>query len=147
GPLDDFQSANAQRLRGEIALDLSRGADAAALLVDAAKRLEPFDPVLARETHLDALTAASVAGRFSSGALATAAKAARSAPRAVEPRDGTDLLLDGFALQLTEGFSHGAPVLKEALAAFRDESEQGKREVRWQWMASRAADVLFDDEM
>jgi DNA-binding CsgD family transcriptional regulator len=147
GPLDEFRKASAERLRGEIALDLSRGADAAPLLLDAAQKLESFDTTLAREAHLDALSAASIAGRFSEGMLATAAQAARDAPPAAGQPSATDLLLDGLAIQLTEGFPKGAPILKQALAAFRDEVDGGMAVVRWPWMASRAAVALFDDEM
>jgi len=147
GQLDEFRQASAQRLRGQIALDLSRGSDAAPLLAEAARKLEAFDPVLARETHLDALSAASVAGRFGQGVVMTVAKAARSAPPAVGPLDATDLILDGLAIQLTEGFGEGAPLLKQALAAFRPEDDRAMREARLPWMASRAAVALFDDEM
>jgi DNA-binding CsgD family transcriptional regulator len=147
GQLDEFGLASAQRLRGQIALDLSFGSDAAPLLAEAARKLEAFDPVLARETHLDALSAASVAGRFREGALASVAESARVAPPAAAPLDATDLILDGLAVQLTEGFASGAPILKQGLAAFRPEDERALREARLPWMASRAAVALFDDEM
>ena len=147
GPLDEFRRASAERLRGEIGLDLSRGSDAAPLLLEAAQRLESFDPALARETYLDALSAASIAGRFSDGLLAAAAQAARKAPPAPDPPGPTDLLLDGLAVQLTEGFAPGAPILRRALAAFRDERDVGKPELRVPWMAARAAVALFDDDM
>jgi DNA-binding CsgD family transcriptional regulator len=143
GPLDEFRRANVQRLRGEIALDLSRGVDAAPLLLEAAQRLESFDPRLARETYLDALSAASVAGRFGGEMLNTAAEAARSAPAAGEEPDATDLLLEGFAVHVTQGYVRGAPILKRALATIRTEDDG---EMRWQWMGARAAVALFDDE-
>ena len=63
GPLGDFDRAMLQRLHGQIALDARRGGDAVPLLVEAARQLEPLDPALARETHLEALRAASIAGR------------------------------------------------------------------------------------
>jgi DNA-binding CsgD family transcriptional regulator len=147
GPVDELRRAGAQRLRGEIALDLGRGADAAPLLLQAAQALEPFDTALSRETYLDALSAASIAGRFSEGILAAAAKTARRAAPPTGDPTATDLLLDGLALQLTEGFASGAPLLKQALAAFRDEDDGSTTVVRWPWMASRAAVALFDDEM
>jgi DNA-binding CsgD family transcriptional regulator len=147
GPLEELEVAMALRLRGQIDLDHSRGGEAVPVLLEAARRLEPFDPALARETHLDALSAATVAGRFSEGMVAAAGRAARSAPPAGDPPDATDILLDGLAVQLTEGFARGAPILKRALTAFRDEDESGRQDARWQWMASRAAVALFDDEM
>ena len=51
GPLDARQGAEVERLRGQIAFDQARGSDAARLLVSAARRLEPLDAALARETH------------------------------------------------------------------------------------------------
>ena len=79
GPLGELDRAMLQRLHGQIALDLRRAADAVPLLLDAARRLTALDPSLARRTYLEALRAASVAGRLGSGTLA-AAKAARKAP-------------------------------------------------------------------
>jgi DNA-binding CsgD family transcriptional regulator len=145
GPLDEFDAAMLQRLRGQIALDLSRGGEAAPLLLDAAKLLDSLDAALARETHLEALWAASVAGRLGGGVL-DAAEAARAAPPAPEPPRPTDLLVDGLAVRFTEGYPAGAPILKQALSAFRDEAGRGEQEMLGTWMAARVAVELFDDE-
>jgi hypothetical protein len=145
GPLDRFDRALLQRLRGQIALDLRRGGDALPLLMDAAVRLESLDAGLARDTHLEALRAASVAGRLGGGMLG-AAKAARIAP----PRHGaprpTDLLLDGVAVRFTDGYSASAPALKRALSAVRDDGGRAGLDVRWPWFARRVAPDLFADE-
>ena len=86
GPLDDLERALSERLRGQINLDLRNADDAVPLLLDAAKRLEPLDPGLARETYLEALRAASVAGRLGGGTL----DAARGrSQRPAETRAGT----------------------------------------------------------
>ena len=53
-PLDELQRAGLQRLRAQIAFVFNRGSDGPHLLLDAAKRLEPLDPALARETYLQA---------------------------------------------------------------------------------------------
>ena len=145
GPLDELDGAMLQRLRGQIALDLSRGGEAAPLLLDAAKRLESLDAALARETHLEALWAASVAGRLGGGVL-DAAEAARAAPPAPEPPRATDLLVDGLAVRFTEGYAAGAPILKRALSAFRDEAGRDEQDMLRSWMAARVAVELFDDE-
>ena len=111
GPLDELDRAMLQRLHGQILLDLRRAAEALPQLVDAARRLEPIDPGLARDTHLEAMRAASVAARLGPGML-EAAKAARTAP----PRPGgprpVDLLLDGLAVRFTDGYAASAPALK-----------------------------------
>src|SRR5260370_18455927 len=70
GPLDEFQRARADLLSGQIAFASSRGSDVPPLLLKAAKRLEPLDARLARETYLQALSGPVYAGRFvTAGAL------------------------------------------------------------------------------
>ena len=108
GPLSDFDRAMLQRLHGQIALDARRGGDAVPLLVEAARQLEPLDPTLARETHLEALRAASIAGRLGVGARG-AAEAARRAPSPQGPPRAVDLLLEGLAVRFTDGYAASAP--------------------------------------
>jgi hypothetical protein len=57
-PLDELLVAEVERMRGQIALDQRRASAAASLLLSAARRFEPVDPGLARETHLEVLLAA-----------------------------------------------------------------------------------------
>jgi DNA-binding CsgD family transcriptional regulator len=116
GPIDALRIAEAERLRGQIALVQRRGSDAARLLLSAARRLEPLDPDLARETHLDALEAAIWAADLETpGALLEAARAALAAPPASEPQRTVDVLLNAFALRLAEGHAAAAPTLARAL--------------------------------
>ena len=68
GPLDELQRARLDLLRAEASYSESRGSDAPALLLRAAKTLEPLDPQLARETYLDAWSSALFAGAFASTA-------------------------------------------------------------------------------
>jgi hypothetical protein len=67
GPPDQLRRARADRLRGQIAFSSSRGSDAPPLLLKAARQFEPLDSRLARETYLDALAAATFAGRLALG--------------------------------------------------------------------------------
>ena len=86
GPLDELGLAQIQRMRAQIAFDMRRGRDAPRLLLHAARRLEPLDAELARETHLEALVAAIYAGCFAAGTDVTdVAVAARSAPLGRSP--------------------------------------------------------------
>ena len=96
GPLDALDRAKLQRLRGQIALDLRKGSDAVPLLVDAAVQLESLDPGLARQTYLEALRSASIAGRLGGGMRDTA-QAARHAPPSSGAPPARDLLLDAGA--------------------------------------------------
>jgi DNA-binding NarL/FixJ family response regulator len=140
------RQARADRLAGRIAYDAGRVRDAPALLMQAAKRLEPLDAALSRATYLDAFAAALLSGRMTSGiGLLDIAEAARSAPAA--PRPGaSDELLDGLALVITEGHDVGAPLLKRAVQAFRDGDVADADGIRWLWLATHAAHDVWDDE-
>ncbi len=144
-PTDALDVAMAQRLRGRIALHVSRGDEGAPVLLDAAHRLESLDPRLARETHLEALHAAAVAGRLGLG-MRDAATAARTAPPAPGPQRASDVLLDGLTLRFTDGIRAGAPILKLALAALLDGNGEYEEDMRWPWLACRVAADVFDDE-
>jgi DNA-binding CsgD family transcriptional regulator len=113
GPLDARQAAEMESLRGQIAADQYRGGDAARLLLSAARRFEPVNVGLARETYLEALGAALVAGDL--GGAREAAEAARAAPPGPDPPRVVDVVLDALALRLTEGHAAAAPTLSQAL--------------------------------
>ena len=69
GPLDAESRARAERLRGRGAFRaVNRAAEAADDLLRAAQDLEPFDPDAARETYLEALSAALFATHSPAGA-------------------------------------------------------------------------------
>jgi DNA-binding CsgD family transcriptional regulator len=146
GPLDELGQARAQLLHAQITFAMTRGSDAPPLLLEAAKRLEPLDSRLARETYLEAFAAALSADRLARGgdarAVATAVLAADWGPAA----RACDLLLDGLAHLTCEGYVAGAPALKVALRAFGDERLSEEDELRWLWLAARIARALADDE-
>jgi DNA-binding CsgD family transcriptional regulator/tetratricopeptide (TPR) repeat protein len=147
GPLGNLQRAQVDLLRAQIAFAVSRGSDAPPLLLKAAKELEPLDVGLARETYLETLWAAMFVGRLASGAgLREAADAARAAPPSPRPPRAPDLLLDGLAALLTQGYPAGTPTLKLALSAFHSESVSRQEEIRWLQLACRTAVDLWDDE-
>jgi DNA-binding CsgD family transcriptional regulator len=147
GAMDDAQRARAHLLRAQIAFASKRGGDAPQLLLRAASELEAVDPDLARATYLEALSAAMFAGRLARGGgaveISEAALAGPPPPAAPRP---SDLLLQGLAVQFTAGYAAGAPVLKEALRAFRQETVLPPPEARWLWFASWVALHLWDDE-
>ena len=119
GPLAPLQRAEAEVLRAEIAFTTNHGSDAPPLLLAAARQLESLDITLARETYLDALTAAQFAGQLAPGLVQQVAEAARAAPPSPSPR-APDLLLDGLALMIIEGHRAAAPLLQKAVREFRD---------------------------
>ena len=148
GPLDELQRARVELLRGQIAFASSRGSDAPPalpLLLAAARQFEPLDVRLARETYLEALSAALLAGRLAlDGSVREVAAAARAAPRPPRPARAPDLLLDGLALVITEGYPAAVPMLKQAVSAFRSADVSREEELRWIWQACHGAGLLWD---
>jgi DNA-binding CsgD family transcriptional regulator len=145
--VDELEHARVHLLRAQIAFASRRGSDAPPLLLEAARELEAVDPPLARATYLDALAAALFAGRLSRGAsaleVAEVVCGARLAPEAPE---AGDLLLGGLALLISDGPSVGAPGLKRALRALRDEEIATEEDIRWLWLAALAAAFIWDYE-
>jgi DNA-binding CsgD family transcriptional regulator/tetratricopeptide (TPR) repeat protein len=145
GVLDELPRARVELLRGQIASASSAGSEAPAQLLRAAKRLEPLDVSLARETYLDAWGAALFAGGLASGSeLVDVSRAARSAPRPPQAPHASDLLLDGLAALMTEGRAAAAPMLKQGVSAYLREEIPVEKGLRWGVLASTAAVALWD---
>ena len=108
--LDDRLLAHSQLLRGQIDLYLTRGGNASALLLGAARALKPFDAPLSRETYLEAVQAAGFAGVLSAGVtVGSIARAALVEAPAVERTRSVDLLLDAISCFYAEGAAVAAP--------------------------------------
>jgi DNA-binding CsgD family transcriptional regulator len=142
GPLDQLQRARADLLHAQVAFAVNRGNDAPPLMLKAARQLEPLDLKLARDTYMEAITAAMVADP----GYRDVAVAALAAPSPSQPRP-SDLLLDGLALVSTDGYAAAAPMLKQALGAVLSEHVPMEEELRSLWAACQAAAHLWDDEM
>jgi hypothetical protein len=135
GPLDELQAARADLLRGQIAYASGPGSEAPALLLKAARRLEPLDLDLARQTYLDAWRAAWAAGYLAgAGDLLEVSRAVRALPPPAHPPRPADLLLDGLALLVTDGPAAAAPVLRQATSAVADADLPADKVLRWSWM-------------
>jgi DNA-binding CsgD family transcriptional regulator len=147
GPADELQQAQAQLLRGQIAFSSRIGSDGLPLLLSAAKRLERVDAGLARETYLDAWGAAWFAGSLASaGGLLEVSRAARLAPPSAHLAQPFDLLLEGFALLMTEGRAAAAPALRRATDAFTAGEIPVENSFRWAALPTIPSYVLWDDE-
>jgi len=115
GPPDELRAAEAEYLRGQIADDQRRSSDAARLLLSAARHLAPLNAAQARETYLEALTAAMHVGEeFIPGGARAAAEAARTAPPAPDPPRPVDVVLDAFTVLMTEGYAAAGPAHRHA---------------------------------
>jgi hypothetical protein len=128
--LDEFASVRVDLLRGQIAFASGRGRDAPALLLNAARRLGPLNPDLARQTYLDAWRAAHFAGQLAADDQAEISRAARALPRSPHPGP-VELLLDGLALLSTDGLAAAAPMLRQAASAFASDGIPAADRLRW----------------
>jgi DNA-binding CsgD family transcriptional regulator len=136
GAPDELRSAQLEYVRGQIADDQRRSSDAARLLLSAARRLDPLNASQARETYLEALTAAMYVGDlFLPGGVREAAEAARAAPPAASPPRPVDVVLDAFALLLTEGYVAAAPALQQALELLSTLDGATGEARRWRFLA------------
>ena len=143
GPLDELERARAERLRALIASVQREDADVPALLLAAARRLEPLDHVLADQTYLEALTVALTSGNRA--VLQDIARAVRDAPPAQHPRPA-ELLVTGWARLFADGFPAGTDILRQALVAFQNEPLSSTVEIQGLWFACGVAKSLWDDE-
>jgi DNA-binding CsgD family transcriptional regulator len=146
GPLGEFEHARADLVRAWLAFAAGQGSEAPSLMLAAARRLEPIDAGLARVTYLDALGAAIFAGRLASpgGDVLAVARAAGAAPSPRMPR-AIDLLLDGLAANVNQGYAAGLPILRKALSALAS-GMPAEQELRWLSLAFAAALDMWDDD-
>ncbi len=145
GALDEFQRARVDLLRGDVAFASGAVSDAPPLLLKAAKRLEPVNVELARQTYLTAWSAASVAGELGgSGVLPEICRAVQALrPRPGGPRP-LDLLLNGLALLTTDGHAAATPTLQRAATALLDIPLEDV--LRWGWVAPAASNAVWDND-
>ena len=147
GPLEELARARISLLRGQMAFSAGDSSDTPRLLIDAARRFEALDTRLARETYLEALSAALLGHRTSQIGTLEIARAARGAT-AAPPGDSRapDLLLEGMATLITDGYETGVPAVQRALSVFRDGDLPIGEQLRWLFVATRCAIDIWDDE-
>lgn len=142
--LDELLRARIDVLQAQIAFALGHGTDAPPLLLAAARRLEPLDVALARETHLEAVSAVIFAGHLArSPGWREVGAAAREAPPPPLPR-ASDLLLDALAVRLTDGYATSAPMIERVLEVFCDEAVPVQEARRRLLLAGVIAADLWD---
>ena len=146
---NELLSARMDLLRAKIAFAARRGRDAPPLLLAAAERLRPFDPVLSRTTYLEALMAAMIVGRLSAGEHASAAavaEAAQHAPPPSDPPTAVDVFLDGLVVRLTQGHTAAVPLLQRAVDRYLVEEQAGTADPRWHDITNRVLLDLFEQD-
>ena len=146
GPLEGLDEARVSLVRAEIAFAHDRGGDAPLLLLRAAQQFEALDPRMARDTYLEAWAAAMFAGALASagGSLEEVSRAAAIGPEPPGPPRPRDVLLAGLIRVGTEGRAAAAPMLQQAVTAFTGPEVAADEVLRWGWLASRAANMVWD---
>ena len=150
GPLDALRTAEVEHLRGQIALEQRRGSDAARLLAQRGQtpRAARRRAWRARRTSRRSAAAMWAGDLDSPGGVLEAAEAARAAPPGPEPPRAVDVLLDAFAMRLTEGYAAAAPTLTRALELLLAlDVAAATRPRRWLWLAGGRASVIVALEL
>jgi DNA-binding CsgD family transcriptional regulator len=144
-PLDELAAARVDLLRGQVAFASGLSNDALPLLFNAARRLQPLNLGLARETYLDAWAAAHTAGPAAAGEMAEICSAALALPRSPHPGPA-ELLLHGLVLLTTNGLAAAAPALRQAVSLFAGDNVSAGDRLRWSYMALFPATFLWDED-
>ncbi len=147
GPLDELQRARTDVLHAQLVFVTSRGRDAIPLLLAAARQLEPLDVSLARETYVDAFSAAMFGGRLNGSiGMREAAEAARAAPHPTDAEPAiADLLLDAL-VALAYDYGTAVPLCREVVRRLSGEETSAPERLRWLWQGCVLALEIWDDE-
>jgi DNA-binding CsgD family transcriptional regulator len=146
--VDDLQRARVEHLRAEINRASISGSRAPLLLIDAARRFETLDPLLARESYLDAWGSAVIAAHLAApgGELSQVSRAARRALTVCGGTEPGDLLLSGLTTLIIDGTSEAAPLLRAAVAAYVAGDGATEDWLHWGSLVSNAALTLWDPD-
>ncbi|RZT16652.1 regulatory LuxR family protein [Kribbella sp. VKM Ac-2569] len=143
GPVNGLHQARVNLMRAQLTFASGHSLEAPPLLLEAARRLEPLDLGLARDTYLNALAASLFAGRFGRDTgIAYIARAAKAVPRLEQPRKH-DVLYDAVTTLFADGSEAAVPPAREAMRAFRTGPDE---DLPWLWQAAALAVHLWDDE-
>jgi len=137
-----------QRMRASIAVFFSRHKDAPAILLDAVALVDPREVPAIREMLFEALQAALVARQYTTGITPVdVARAALHVPRdAASAVTGADLLLDGFATRIANGYAPAAPLLRDAVAALFADERIALADIPATILGWFAADDVWDEQ-
>ncbi|MFD5721720.1 AAA family ATPase [Streptomyces sp. NPDC127036] len=143
-PLTELQHALVARLRARAGYALHRDSSGPKLLLAAAQGLENRDPVLARDTYIEALAAAIYGGRLGDAEqVAAVSNAILEATDTEDSDNARDLILRGQALLAAKGQEAALDTLRRAQRAFLDQAPDALG-LHWMWFASRAAQDLWE---
>ncbi|NKY25960.1 helix-turn-helix transcriptional regulator [Nocardia gamkensis] len=140
----DLLRARAHLVRGRIAHAAGFNNEAPPILLAAARRLEPFDMELSRETYLLAWGAAAW-GAADADSLAAISEAIRDLPvRQGDPRP-IDVVLEACALLVTEGLGTAIATLRRAMDALVDLPVPDL--LKWGWAACGLSPAVWSEQV
>jgi DNA-binding CsgD family transcriptional regulator len=147
GTADEGHLARIDLLRAQLAFISRRGTAATTLLLAAARRLEPLDVALARDTYVDAFSSALFGARLNDDVgLPEVAAVARHAP---SPPDGrhrsADHLLDAL-IALSDDYETAVPACRSAVGRLAGDEASAQERLRWLWQGCVVALEMWDDE-
>jgi DNA-binding CsgD family transcriptional regulator len=139
--LEQRDAARLARLLAEVDVPQLGRSDAAAMLLRLARRLAPVDVRLARDTCIQALTAAIHAGHlFQDDGLADVAREAHAVFGSPRRARAVDRLVEGWAALYAEGYAAAVPLFQQALRGL-----EGEKGTRWVLLGAGVAVALWDD--
>jgi DNA-binding CsgD family transcriptional regulator len=145
GPLDGFERARAALVRGHAAAVSRYGNEAAELLLEAARGLEPFDVSLARRAYLTAWSGAITAHHLGgAGVLLEVSRAVRALPPLPSDPHPLDLVIEGFALLITDGHAVAMPILQRAAEEVLQLPVEDV--LRWGWQVGGVRSATWADD-
>ncbi|MGW7681687.1 helix-turn-helix transcriptional regulator [Kribbella sp. NPDC054772] len=146
-PADELHQARVNLLRAQVTFSSGHSLEAPPRLLEAARRLEPLDLGLARDTYQEALAAAQFAGRFGGRTgIAQIARAAKTVPSAT-PERKRDLVYRAVSTLFADGHAAARTHAAEAMAAFATEDDTTDLDdLPWMWLAALLPINLWDDE-
>lgn len=144
---DPVDRARLDVVRGRLLFTLERSARPVELFLSAAEALAPTDPAAARETYLDALSAATLAasGEDGSDIRSTAERASAAPPPAPDGHRTIDRLLEVMREMAVAEPAESLPLLRRHLQEFTDVADDPGSRARWLWIASRLAAIGWDE--
>ncbi|MBP2705058.1 helix-turn-helix transcriptional regulator, partial [Microbispora sp. RL4-1S] len=131
-------------VRGHITFAAGFNNEAPLMLLTAAQRLEPFDMDLARETYLIAWGAASF-GAGNRESLLAVSQAMRRLPSPEAGADVLDLVLESYALLVTDGRRAALPALRRTQDALTDYPVRDLLKVGW--AACAVGSYIWEDRL
>lgn len=159
-PLTPLQRAQVARMRAQMDFVRSRAGvsdapkvgDAGAQLLGAARALDGLDDELARETYLEALTAAMYAGRLGAPTLLleVATAGAAAVGRVDDLQRPIDYLLRGMTARIIDGPGAGSADLRAALELWNAAAQQNPGSwLYWPFPIAQesAAHEMWDDQV